>query len=119
MRPWIVLALQLWLIGPVLAADWYTDYTAARAAASKRNVPLLIKFDTAGCVWCRRQDDELSRMDLSKCVLLKGSPELAGECGVTSYPTMIAANPDGYVKDRLVGFHGAADVQKALDRAKP
>ena len=116
-----LLAFYLSLIGPVLhAAEWLTDYAPALAESARQERPLFILFESDHCLWCQRQERELSQVDLSGCVLLKVRAEqsslLVPHFGVNCYPTIVVAAHDGTVRDHLIGFKHAETVREAVRR---
>lgn len=93
---------------------WRSDYHAARKEAQEKNLPLLIDFGTPGCFWCRKMDESTFRdpriMALmnERYIPLKIDAErevhLANVLNIESYPTFVAAAPDGRIVD--LAFRG-------------
>lgn len=89
--------------------QWRTDYQTARKEAHDKNLPILIDFGTVGCFWCRRMDETTFRdprvvaLVNERFVPLKIDAErdvhLANILHIESYPTLVAAAPDGTIVD--------------------
>lgn len=94
------------------------DYMKAKAIASEEGKLLFIDFYTTWCAPCKQLDKYVFQKDsitqiLSKdFVLLKYDAEndtifhLSKKHHVSSYPTAIVLNQDGYVVNRKYGFPG-------------
>lgn len=113
---------------------WRKEYNSARKEAQDKGVPLLIDFISNPCPWCVRMDEEtlkspaVSALLSTKFVALKinytdGDKGLANMLGISSFPTIVIAGPDGKLLSTVVGFKNAADfmpiLQTALSQVTP
>jgi TolA-binding protein len=120
--PWKI-AFACWVLtlsSSFLAAQeaggikWREDYTAARREAEARNLPILIDFVKIACPPCERMDQITFRDPKIVATLneryiplrIVGSvrPQLTADLGVTAFPTLILATPDGRIAQTHVGF---------------
>lgn len=128
-------------IHPVAAAEWMTDFDAAKARAKAENKAVLIDFTGSDwCGWCVRlrstilDTPKFQQYAADKFVLMEvdvpknpakiGAQKLAvnrqiaAHYSVTMYPTMLVVNAQG---DVLGGFVGGRDswehVTAPLDKA--
>jgi len=116
-------------VGPAAAQDihWRHDYDAARREAARTGRPLVVDFGTRTCFWCRRLDattfrDAAVAEVMNRCFIpLKIDAErqaaLADALGVEGYPTLVLADPDGRILDRLSGYVEAAAFLRRLHSA--
>lgn len=129
------------MAAPLSAAEWMTDYTAAKAKAAAENKAVLLDFTGSDwCGWCiRLRNDVLDKPAFDayakdKFVLVevdmprdpaKLSPEqrqaneaLCKQFRISGFPTLIVTTPEGAVTGGFVG--GRADeagVEQPLDKA--
>ena len=92
---------------------WLDDYVQALALARQTRRPLLIQFQTPGCVWCAKMDAETFAspdvIDLSRrfvCLRLDDAENaaLCAHYGILEYPTTLFADTEGRAVGRLVGY---------------
>jgi thioredoxin-like negative regulator of GroEL len=105
---------------------WRHDYAAARQEAAASGRPLVIDFSTAHCIWCKRLHATTFRDPAVALSLARDSvpveldgervPWLTGALGITGYPTVVMAAPDGRILDVLEGYLDAPRFQERLQR---
>jgi thioredoxin-related protein len=136
----LALVLLLTSAGALHAGDksklQWLSFEKGIAEAKKTNKKMLVDVYTDWCGWCKRMDaDTYSNSDISsylqqKYVLVKlnaessakqtyngkqyTEQELAGEFGVTGYPTTLFFKSDGSVITALPGYADAANFKTAL-----
>lgn len=93
--------------------NFMTGYDAALAAAEKSGKNLIIDFYTDWCRWCDSLDantypDSLVVSLSAENIFVKINAEvdttLADRYGISGYPTIIIAKPDGEEIDRIWGY---------------
>jgi thioredoxin-related protein len=107
--------------------QWRYDYNVARKEADKKGLPLVIDFGTEDCYWCKRLDTDtfrdpaVAKMMNEKFVPLKvdanQEAQLTRMLGITRYPTVILAGPDGKILGTLEGFQEATRFYSHLQTA--
>jgi len=107
--------------------NWRSDYNAARKEAAEKGLPLLIDFMTQSCFWCKELDTRtfsnagVATTLTEKFIPLKvdagREPGLASTLGISSFPTVVMASPDGKVLNTVVGFQDASKFTDSLQRA--
>ena len=92
---------------------WLDDYGQALALARRTHRPLLLQFQTPGCVWCAKMDAETFAspdvIDLSRrfvCVRVDDAQDgaVCAHYGILEYPTTLFADAQGRVLGRLTGY---------------
>ena len=123
-----ILAGILLSAGRVQAQEvrWLTDYNAARKAATEKNLPILVEFETENCFWCRKLegttlvDPRIVQILNEKFIALKvdahKDPQLAEALRIQAYPTIVMAGSDGKIIGTLEGFVEAGRFQEHLLR---
>ena len=90
-----------------------TNFDEARAAAEKSDKDIIIDFYTDWCRWCDSLDantysDSLVRTLTSDIIFVKINAEedtaIAQQFGVSGYPTVVIAKPNGEEIDRIWGY---------------
>ncbi|UCE67917.1 MAG: thioredoxin family protein [Candidatus Zixiibacteriota bacterium] len=93
--------------------NFINDYDQAKSAAEKSGKPMIIDFFTDWCRWCDSLDantysDSLVISLSGDFIFVKIDAEidtaLAGQFGISGYPTIIIARPDGQEIDRIWGY---------------
>jgi len=131
--PSLALALGAFLItacarhsGPVVRANWLTDFAAAQAQAKAENKLVLLDFTGSDwCEWCMKMDEEsldtptfktfadanlvLVELDFPAhktlpAALVQQNTALQGRFGAEGYPTFVVLGPDGKTLATLVGY---------------
>ena len=106
---------------------WLNDYNAARREAHDKNLSLVIDFSTQNCSWCRKLEATTFR-DAAVVKLLgehfvalrldgEKDAEIAQALGVTGYPTLVFADPDGKILGRQEGYVKATEFTQLAQRA--
>jgi thioredoxin-related protein len=124
----LVSVALLWIArAPAQEPQWRHDYNAARREAREKNRPLILDFGTADCLWCKKLDASTFR-DPAVVQLLnerfvplkidadKDAP-LAKTLGISSFPTLLFATPEGKILGIHEGFVEAAAFTQKLQRA--
>jgi thioredoxin-related protein len=127
-----IMGLAASLVLSVSAADaqevrWWSDYNAARHEAKDKNLPLVIDFGTVNCTWCRKldattfRDPAVVKLLSERFIALridaaKDAP-LAQMLGITSYPTLVFAAPDGKILGKNAGYVEVQRFTQQLERA--
>lgn len=111
---------------PARAGEWGTDYEAAYKQAKEKGRPLIVDFGTANCFWCKKMHETTFRDPTVVRRLAEGfvavqvdaerESRLAQALGVTRYPTLVFAAPDGTILGMHVGYVDAEKFQQQLDR---
>jgi thioredoxin-like negative regulator of GroEL len=113
---------------PLTAGEipWRLDYTAARKEAQEKNKPIVLDFGTANCHWCKQLDTTTFRDPAIVKALTERfipvkidagkDPELAQALGITSFPTLIFAAPNGKIVGQQDGYIEAANFGRELNR---
>jgi thioredoxin-related protein len=122
----LVLILTAPRIAPAEEVQWRTDYQAARKEARASNRPMILDFQTANCLWCRKldgttfQEGAIIELLNKRFVPLKVDAEqnmaLVGALRVSSYPTLVLASPDGKILATLEGYVDAHKLHDHLQR---
>lgn len=110
---------------PAPELKWRTDYAAAFKEARERNLPLVTLVTSANCPDCLVMEvtalaDPKVKDALAKAVPLKidggnlANGPLLASLGVTRFPTILVAGPDGVVRERLVGKQPTDRVMAAV-----
>lgn len=114
---------------PALAQEagsikWRTDYNAARKESETKNLPVFIDFVRPACAPCERmeqitfRDARIVKVLNDKFIPLKinGFEEatLASRLGVSAYPTLVLAAPDGRIVKNMIGFQEADSLNDQL-----
>lgn len=135
----LLVAAMAALVAPVFAAEWISDFDAAKAKATKENKAILADFTGSDwCGWCIRLRQTvldtpafaayakdkfvLAEIDIPQAPKL--TPEqkqknqlLCEKYGVQAFPTILVMNADGEV---MGGFSGGKtslkEVQAPLDK---
>lgn len=93
--------------------NFATDYNTAKAAAEKSGKTMIVDFYTDWCRWCDSLDantypDSLVISLTANNIFVKVNAEkdtaLAQQYGISGYPTIIIAKPDGAEIDRIWGY---------------
>ncbi len=125
----LLLLLTLGSSNPVAAQEpaWRHDYAAARKEATETGRPILMDFGTENCIWCRKQDattfrdPKVVKLLNEQLIPLKidasRQPKLAQALGITSYPTLVLASPDGKVLGRRDEFVDVGQLLALLGKA--
>lgn len=130
LRSLLACALLVTSATPSFAQDggvkWRTDYNAARKESEAKNLPVLIDFTRPGCLPCERMDQSTFRDPRVVATLneryvplkLNGleEPILTSRLGISLYPTLVLAAPDGRIVQTLQGFQDADSLQEQLQR---
>jgi thioredoxin-like negative regulator of GroEL len=108
------------------AIKWRTDYNAARKEAEAKNLPVLIDFWRDNCPPCVKMekitfpDQRILGMLNGKFIPLKvngpENPQLASSLGISLYPTIVLAGPDGRIAQTLIGYQDAEILNEHLTR---
>jgi thioredoxin-related protein len=126
--------LLLSFMGTLRAEDksklQWLSFEKGLAEAKKTNKKMLVDVYTNWCGWCKRMDaDTYSNSDVSsylkeKYVVVKMNAEsaskqyteqeLAGQFGVTGYPTTLFFTSDGRAITAVPGYAPAADFKTIL-----
>lgn len=103
---------------------WGTDYNAARKEAAEKGLPLLIKFGTESCVYCKKMDaTTFADPNVQAAIngnfvtlVIDGHAEqgLVKALQIQLYPTCVLASPDGKIHQVLTGFQGPDQLRAAL-----
>ncbi len=136
----VSIALLLACAGPLSAGNktklqWYT-FEKGLAEAKKANKKMLVDVYTDWCGWCKKMDaDTYSNSEVAaylqeKYILVKlnaessvresyqgrqfTEQELAGEFGVSGYPTTLFFAPDGSAITAVPGYANASDFKIVL-----
>jgi hypothetical protein len=106
---------------------WRSDYNVARREAHDKNLPLVIDFSTKDCHWCRQleattfRDPAVVKLLSQHFVALRLDGEkdaaLAQSLGISGYPTLVFADPDGKVLGKQEGYVKAAEFTQIAQRA--
>ncbi len=140
--PWKALLLGIAVTLPALVAlaqegaslqevKWRRDYYSARMEAKEKGLPLVIDFGTRSCFFCTKldqttfRDTKVTAVMNERFIPLKvnadGTPgeiALANALSITSYPTIVLADPDGNLLSApLVGYKEAGEFHECLQRA--
>ncbi len=129
-------AMLLAALAPAWAAEWMTDFEAAKAKAAAENKAVLVDFTGSDwCGWCIRLRKQvldtpafeayakdkfvLLEVDLPQNpkfdrAQLQRNQQLCDQYGVTGFPTVLVLTPKG---DVVGGFNGA--VANTTAAAKP
>ena len=100
------------------AINFMTNFDDAQAAAQKSGKTLIIDFYTDWCRWCDSLDantysDSLVRSLSTDNIFVKVNAEVdtavAQQFGVSGYPTIVVAKPDGQEIDRIWGYLPATE----------
>jgi thioredoxin-like negative regulator of GroEL len=125
----LALVASFLAIAPAAAGEiaWRTDYDQAVREAAETNRPLLLDFGTKACVYCRKldattfRDAEVVRLVGEKFIPVKVDAErerrLTQAMRVDSYPTLVAAGPDGKVVAVNAGYLDASSMRQFLQNA--
>jgi thioredoxin-like negative regulator of GroEL len=121
-------AILLGTVAPATAGEipWRLDYNAARKEAKEKNKPIILDFGTANCHWCKQLDTTTFRDPaIVKALTERFIPvkidatkdsELAQALGITSFPTLVFAAPNGKIVGQQDGYIEAADFSRELNR---
>jgi thioredoxin-related protein len=103
------------------------DYAAARREALEKHRPIVVVLGTDNCVWCRKLESTTLRdpaivqalSDRFVVVHIEADrdPTISNALGVTGYPTIVFANPEGKILGKHDGYVDAARFRQQLDRA--
>lgn len=132
--PWFVLCMGLgvaWadraIAQEATGIKWRTEYNAARKEAQEKGLPLLIDFMTQNCFWCKELDNKtfkdagvtsaLNEKFVPLKVDAEREPGLASMLGISSYPTVVIAAPEGKVISSVVGFKDVPTFNDLMQRA--
>jgi thioredoxin-like negative regulator of GroEL len=106
---------------------WRFDYAAARQEAREKNLPVLLDFGTANCLWCKKldattwRDPAVVRLVREYFIPLRIDGEkqakLAQMLAIRSYPTLVFAAPDGKILGVQEGYVRAPDLAAKLNQA--
>ena len=129
--PRIILFSTIAFVGtaaPLAAQEvpWRYDYLAARKEAKEKNKPLVLDFGTADCHWCKKldlttfRDPAVVKALTERFIPVKidGEKEvgLANDLGISSYPTLVYAAPNGKILGQQDGYVAAAKFGQQLER---
>ncbi len=129
--PRIILFSTIAFVGtaaPLAAQEvpWRYDYLAARKEAKEKNKPLVLDFGTADCHWCKKldlttfRDPAVVKALTERFIPVKidGEKEagLANDLGISSYPTLVYAAPNGKILGQQDGYVEAAKFGQQLER---
>jgi thiol-disulfide isomerase/thioredoxin len=127
---WLVVVAAVLSGGARASAEevrWRTDPAAALQEAQKRGRPVLYDFGTLHCVWCDKLDQttfrdaavakQLNEQFVPVKVSAQRDPALVARYHVESFPTLIAAAPDGTVLARRDDYADAAQMKQILASA--
>jgi thioredoxin-related protein len=103
------------------------DYAVARRDAIEKHRPIVVVLGTENCSWCRKLESTTLR-DASVVQALNDrfvvvhieadrDPSIANALGVSGYPTIVFATPEGKILGKHEGFVDAARFRQQLDRA--
>lgn len=90
-----------------------TDYDVALKTASQENKPMIIDFYTDWCKWCKVLDTVtyvdplvigMSLDNIFVKIDAEADTALVREYGISGYPTIVVAGPDGKEIDRIWGY---------------
>jgi len=105
-------------------APYHTSLEAAVEAVGTSDKPIVIKFYTERCKWCKTLDtvtlvdSAVVEFFTDEMVLVKIDADqdslLADEYGVRAYPTMVMVHKDGQEIDRAVGYFEPAEFLETL-----
>lgn len=103
------------------------DYAAARREALEKHRPIVVVLGTEHCVWCRKLESTTLRdpaivqtlRDRFVVVQIESDrdPTISNALGVSGYPTIVFANPEGKILGKHEGFVEASRFRQQLDRA--
>jgi thioredoxin-like negative regulator of GroEL len=129
--PGVILLCAGLLLGapaPLSAEEvpWRYDYNAARKEAKEKNKPMVLDFGTANCHWCKQLDattfrdstivKTLTERFIPVKVDASRDPGLAQALGITSFPTLVFAAPNGRILGQQDGYIEAAGLSRQLDQ---
>lgn len=95
-----------------------TDFAAAKKLARESEKPMIIDFYTDWCKWCDSLDANtytdsivigMSVDDIFVKINAEVDTTLAREFGISGYPTIVIAGPDGVEIDRMWGYFPPTD----------
>ena len=108
---------------------WRHDYAAARKEAAETGRPLLLDLGYEGCIWCRKleattfRDPAVAKTLNERFVPVKidiqRDSRIPQALGITGYPTILVASPQGTVLGRQEGFADVAQMTALLNKAPP
>jgi thioredoxin-related protein len=106
---------------------WLNDYVAARRESHDKSLPLVIDFSTQNCHWCRQleattfRDPAVVKLLSEHFVALRLDGEkdgvLAQQLGISGYPTLVFADPNGKILGKQEGYVKAAEFTQIAQRA--
>jgi len=98
--------------------NFITNFDEAKTAAGESGKPMVIDFFTDWCRWCDSLDANtysdslvisLSRDNIFVKINAEIDTNLADQFGISGYPTIIIAKPDGEEIDRIWGYLPATE----------
>ena len=112
---------------PAQEVHFTHDYAAARREALEKHRPIVVVLGTENCVWCRKlesttlRDPEIVRTLRDRFVVVQieadRDPTIPNALGVSGYPTIVFANPEGKILGKHEGYVEASRFRQQLDRA--
>jgi thioredoxin-related protein len=121
-------SMVLAMTSPLAAQEvpWRTDYNGARKEAKEKNKPIVLDFGIDGCDPCKQLDAStfrdpavvkaLTERFVAVKVNASKDPELAKALGITSFPTLVFAAPNGKILGQQDGYVDAAHFSQQLER---
>ena len=86
----------------------------ARQEAKDKQRPIVLDFGTSNCFWCKKldittfRDPAITKLLAERFVVAKIDAEkdaaLAQQLGISSYPTLVFATPDGKILGKHEGY---------------
>jgi thiol-disulfide isomerase/thioredoxin len=103
---------------------WASSFDTAMEQARSEHKFVMVDFYTGWCHWCKVLDektysDPTVAARSTKLVNVKVNaeviPALSGKYGVRGYPTIVFLNPDGSLRQRVVGYKSPEQFLPVLD----
>lgn len=103
---------------------WQSDLKLAATESAKSHKPMLLRFTTSWCGYCKKMLATTFRDDgvveqINGCfipVVVDGedNPKLSRSLGVTGFPTTVIISPKMKVVKKIVGYQSAAAMRRHL-----
>ena len=112
---------------PAQEVRFARDYAAARVEALEKHRPIVVVLGTENCVWCRKlesttlRDPGIVQTLTERFVVVHieadRDPTIANALGISGYPAIVFANPEGKILGKHEGYVDASRFRQQLDRA--